>query len=123
MAMAGLPNMKGLISNGSLRPLAVTSKTRMAALPDVPTTQEAGFPSVQMGNWFGLVAPQGLSPEIAAKLHTAAVKALRTPSVVQTMEDAGLMIVASTPDEMAQEIRQSAERFRRVIEQIGIEKQ
>ena len=123
VAIAGLPNVQSLIKSGALRALAVTSQSRMSALPDVPTTVEAGFPSVVISNWFGLVAPGGLNPAIVEKLHDAAAQALKVPSVVKTIEDAGMVVVASTPGEMDRRIRDGARQFAPVIEAAGIVKQ
>jgi tripartite-type tricarboxylate transporter receptor subunit TctC len=70
----------GLISTGKLRPLAVTAPDRLAALPDVPTVVEAGFPELIIQDWMGLVIKRGTPDEIVAHLNTAVNKALANPS-------------------------------------------
>src|SRR5215467_542953 len=64
------------IRSGALHALGVTSQTRAANLPEVPTTAEAGFPSVLSDNWYGLIAPGATPPAILNKIHAAATAAL-----------------------------------------------
>jgi tripartite-type tricarboxylate transporter receptor subunit TctC len=61
----------GLVKAGKIRALAVASDHRLAALPDVPTTAEAGFPSIRMTHWLGLFAPKGTPPAILDRVNAA----------------------------------------------------
>jgi tripartite-type tricarboxylate transporter receptor subunit TctC len=69
------------IRSGAVKPLAVTSTTRSAALPDVPTTAEAGLKAVNSDNWYGLVAPAGMPADVLDKLQKTATKVLRSDEV------------------------------------------
>ena len=73
MLVGDAPSLVPHVQSGSIRALAITSAARIAALPDVPTTAEAGYPSVNSDNWYGLVAPAGTSARILEQLRNAAV--------------------------------------------------
>src|SRR5947208_9322809 len=64
-----LPNVLAALQGGGAKALAVASKKRMAALPDVPTTAEAGLPNYQASGWFVMLAPKGTPQPIVAKLN------------------------------------------------------
>lgn len=74
---AALPSIQA----GKIRPVAVTSAKRLAALPEVPTFAEAGYPQVTVSNWMGYVAPKGTPPAIVARLQAAFAKAMAHPDV------------------------------------------
>jgi tripartite-type tricarboxylate transporter receptor subunit TctC len=95
-----LPHIRG----GSLKALAIGSKERSPALPEVPTVAEAGVPGYEASSWIGLLAPAATPQPIVAKLWEAVSSAMREPSVKDILERDGSDIVVSTPDE-----------FRRVI--------
>jgi tripartite-type tricarboxylate transporter receptor subunit TctC len=85
-----------------LRALAVTSKTRVDKLPNVPTVAEAGFPKMQNTFWLGVVAPAGTSPEIVSKLNAAFKDALSQPEARARLANLGAEITVSTPAEFGQ---------------------
>jgi tripartite-type tricarboxylate transporter receptor subunit TctC len=75
-----------------VKAFAVTSGHRLAALPEVPTVDEAGLPGFHSSAWYGLWAPKGVSPEVIAKLNAAAVAALTDPDVRSRIANLGLEI-------------------------------
>lgn len=77
---------------GNIRAYAVTDSKRVANAPEVPTVDEAGLPGFHMTLWSGLWVPKGTPKEIVAKLNTAAVQALRDPSVKKQLENLGLQM-------------------------------
>ncbi|CAM4066233.1 Bug family tripartite tricarboxylate transporter substrate binding protein [Bordetella tumulicola] len=77
------------IASGKVRPLAITSESRIAALPDVPTFDEAGVKGFYMKSWYGLVAPAGTPEPILLKLNEALTKALQNPELRQKFVDLG----------------------------------
>lgn len=85
---------------GRVRLLAVTSKARAKALPDVPTLAELGFGFMDIDQWFGAVATAATPDEVVARLSAAYNKALRDPVTAQRLFDVGLEVVGGTPDEM-----------------------
>ena len=83
------PNVAGPINAKGAIPLAVAGDKRVAALPDVPTTAEAGLPQYKINGWFALLAPKGTPKPILEKLHAETEKALNDPQVKAGFEKAG----------------------------------
>jgi tripartite-type tricarboxylate transporter receptor subunit TctC len=110
----------GYVKAGKLRPLAVTSRARLPAFPDVPTMSESGFPGFEASAWFGAGFPAGTSPEIVAKMSQEIAKALATPEVKEKLESAGVTPVASTPADFAALISADITRWQKVINDAGI---
>ena len=84
------PVLLPLVAARKVRPLVVFGDTRLASLPDVPTTVELGYPDMIMENWYGLLAPAGIAPDVAAKLEAAALTAIKSPRIQQAMHDGEL---------------------------------
>lgn len=84
-----IPSATGLINGGKLKALAVTGATRTAALPDLPTSAEAGVPGYTASAWYGLLAPKGLPAEIRARLENAAAETLKSPELLARIKDDG----------------------------------
>ena len=84
-----IPSVTGLIAGGRVTALAVTGPARAAALPDVPTTAEAGVPGDTASAWYGLLAPKGLPADIRSKLEGAARAALQRPDLLARVKDDG----------------------------------
>ncbi|WP_137127809.1 tripartite tricarboxylate transporter substrate binding protein [Roseomonas sp. HF4] len=98
VAVDNLPSVVGHLREGRLRPLAVTTDVRTPALPDVPTTAEAGFPAVEATAWFGITAPARTPPEIVERIARDVNATLADPAVWQRFEDLGGMKPGLTPD-------------------------
>ncbi len=89
------------LKSGKLRPLAITSATRLDVAPEIQTFTEAGYPTFQVQQWYGLLAPRGTPAEIVAKLNEHAVAAMRAPDVSEKLKSAGTEPRGSTPAEFA----------------------
>ena len=111
-----------LIKAGRVRALAVLSEKRVATLPNVPTSKEAGFPSFQMSIWYGLFAPGGTPREIVNRLHREVAKALEDPTLRQHMASAGMDPWLGGPDEMGALLRSEMTRYAKIIQSAGIKK-
>jgi tripartite-type tricarboxylate transporter receptor subunit TctC len=85
-------NFKSLVAAGSVKPLAVTGRTRLAALPTVPTADEAGLPGFSASLWYGLWVPKGTSKDVIAKLNATLSQLLGHPAVKQRLQDLGIQI-------------------------------
>jgi tripartite-type tricarboxylate transporter receptor subunit TctC len=99
------------IRQGKLRPLAVTTAKRSSALPDVPTMQEAGIAGLNIGTWFGLLAPAATPKDITQKLNTEIVKIINTPEFQKQMAEIGAEPVGNTQQEMARQIQEETDKF------------
>jgi tripartite-type tricarboxylate transporter receptor subunit TctC len=104
------------IQAGRLRGLAVTGKKRLGALPQMPTTDEAGLPNYELDSWFALFAPAGTNPEIIQRLNLALGSALNSPEAKTKAENAGTTIQTMTPAELGEFTRKELDRWGRVIQ-------
>lgn len=98
MAVDNLPSVVTHLREGRLRPLALTSATRSPALPDVPTTAEAGFPAVEAVAWFGLQGPARMPAAAVARYGAEINAAVQDPAVWAKLADLGGMKPDLTPD-------------------------
>lgn len=111
-----LPPSLGLIKGGKLKPLAVTTSTRNPALPNVPTMQEAGFPNFQVAAYFGIAAPTGLPPAIAAKLEADIKKVIAQKEVANSLTKLGATVDFMNATKADAFIKADAARWRKVVE-------
>ena len=114
--LAATPHIK----SGKLRPLAVTTKTRVASLPDVPTMQEAGVPGYESVSWGGVMAPAGTPPAIIAKLHAEFVRILKLPDIQERMEALGSTVVGAGPAEFSAFLQAEIRKWDGVAKKAGI---
>lgn len=91
------PNVKA----GKLVALGTTGATRAAALPDVPTIKEQGYPTLEFSSWFGIVAPAKTPNDILAKLSVDIQKAMKAPDAKAKMEEAGFRVTGTDREEFA----------------------
>ena len=106
-----LPHIKA----GKLRPLAVTTATRSAALPDVPTLGEAGLAGFNIGTWFGVLAPAATPKDVVARLNSEMTKIIKSPEFVKRMDEIGAQPVGNKVDEMARQIKEETEKFAALV--------
>jgi tripartite-type tricarboxylate transporter receptor subunit TctC len=107
------------IRSGRVHALAVTSRTRMAALPQVPTVAEAGLAGYEVSNWLGLLAPAGTSREVVSALHAAVVRAMADAAMKRQLTALGIEPTASTPDEFAALVRGEIPKWARIVKASG----
>ncbi|MBL0419227.1 tripartite tricarboxylate transporter substrate binding protein [Ramlibacter sp. AW1] len=107
------------VKSGKVRPLAVTSAKRSPSLPEVPTLGEAGLP-VDLVTWIGFVAPAGTDRAVVAKLHGEITRILKLADVRDKLAAVGMDVVASSPEQFAQTIKDDAVKLGAVIKAAGI---
>jgi tripartite-type tricarboxylate transporter receptor subunit TctC len=108
------------IRSGALHALAITSKARAPAIPDVPTTAEAGFPTVLSDNWYGLVAPAGTPPAILARIQAAATAALRSDDLKAQYAKQDAVATPTTPAEFTAFVIAERARWKDVVAATGV---
>jgi tripartite-type tricarboxylate transporter receptor subunit TctC len=108
------------LQSGKLRALAVANPTRLARLPDVPTTAEAGLPDYVLASWFGLAAPAGTPREIIDRVNAEARKALAGTDVREALAKLGLEPGGNSPQEYAAMIADELGKWRRAVKAAGI---
>ncbi len=109
-----------LIEDGKLRALAVTSRQRIASLPDVPTMAEAAFPGAEVGSWVGLVAPAGTPTDVVDRLNREITAIIADPAFHKRMAAIGLDVIGTTPAGYATIIRDDYEKWGKVVAAAGI---
>jgi len=109
------------IQSNRIRPIAVTSTTRVAVLPDVPAIAEypplAGF---ELVNFFGFLGPARLPEPILRRLNTAAVQALNTPELATKLRGFGFEPAPTTPEQFRELIRSESAKFGKIIAEAGV---
>lgn len=113
MIMAQPPVLMPLISRGDLKPIAVLSKERLAALPNVKTFAEAGLPSVEIVSWYGTFVPKGTPTQVIDRLSKATQTALSDPAWAR-IENEGVVIQSSTPEQLAQRVKNDVQFWKSV---------
>ena len=107
------------IRSGRVRALGVTSRTRMAALPQVPTLAESGLAGYEVSNWLGLLAPAGTPRDIVAVLHAATVRAMGDAGMKRQLGALGIEPMTSTPEDFAALIRSEIPKWARIVKASG----
>jgi tripartite-type tricarboxylate transporter receptor subunit TctC len=113
---AVLPHAGG----GKLRPIAVSTMRRAAALPDLPTIHESGVAGYNTGLWTGLMGPANLPPAIVARLHGAVAEALASPDMREILVRQGAEQSGGTPEQFAADIRRDLAVWRDLVQKTGI---
>jgi hypothetical protein len=117
MTFASVAVVQPFISGGQVKPIAVTSKTRVAALPNVPPVADApGMAGYQLVNWYGLFAPAGTPAEVVGKLNTEVTKVLRTPDFTAKMRAIGGEANPMTQQQFREFVASESATFKKVIE-------
>jgi tripartite-type tricarboxylate transporter receptor subunit TctC len=119
MMFATAASVIGHIEARRVRALAVTTLKRTQILPELPTMDEAGLKGFDASTWHGLVAPAGTPPEVIAKLHDAAVKALQDTSVQTSLGKLGVDIVGDTPQEFRAYIEREIPKWAAIVKASG----
>jgi tripartite-type tricarboxylate transporter receptor subunit TctC len=116
---ATIPSVIQHVRSGRLRGIAVTTKTRSASSPDLPTIAELGYPDFEASSWFGLLGPAGMPREIAMKVQAEVARVIRIPEIREKLVQQGVDPVGSTPDEFAAYIRAETEKWAKVVRMAG----
>ncbi|HET8586015.1 MAG TPA: tripartite tricarboxylate transporter substrate binding protein [Casimicrobiaceae bacterium] len=114
-----LPSSLGLIKGGKLRAVAVTSTTRAAALPDVPTIAESGLPGFEASSWFGLLAPAGTPHDVVAKINGVVAAWLATPEAKDKLLAQGAIAAGGSPEAFAKHIDNETSKWAKVVKASG----
>ncbi len=120
MLSVGLGPVQAQLKSGALKALAAASKTRLAALPEVPTAAEAGLPGYEMTTWFGLFAPRGTSPEIVRLLNATMQAVIEDPKARSRMLDAGIEPIGGSAQSFAERVRSDYRDWEGVVRASGL---
>ena len=115
MMFDNLPSALPFIKENRLVPIVVAAPQRVAELPNVPTFKEVGLEPVNRMAYYGILAPKGTPKEIVDKLNAATKKALEDPAVKKRIEETGSFIIANTPEQFAQQIKDELAVYKQVV--------
>ncbi len=119
MGIFDVPVLLGHIRAGRPKALAVTSGSRASTLPDVPTTAEAGYPSVTSDNWYGLVAPAATPREVQKRLHAAAVATLSSAAIQEQYAKVSGVPSPGSPQDYARFLAAEQAKWSKIVHAIG----
>ena len=115
--VSGMPYAR----SGRLRALAITTRTRSATLPELPTIAESALPGYDFSSWYALMLPAGTSRQIISRLYAETAKALKLPDLQQRLTNEGCEAVGSTPDELAAYLKLEMTRWAKVVKASGMQ--
>jgi tripartite-type tricarboxylate transporter receptor subunit TctC len=110
-----IPSVSGLIENGQMRALAVTSKQRVPTMPDIPSIAESGWPDYEASAWYGFVAPKGTPQALIDKLQKATVAAINDATVRSRLANEGAKPVGNSPEEFGAFMRAEHRRWADIV--------
>jgi len=108
------------VKSGRIRPLAMTTASRVDLFPDLPTVAEAGVPGFAVDNWYGFVGPRGLPRDIVVKVHGEINRALVAPDVKTRLEGLGILpFTLPTPEAFGDYIKSEIAKYAKVVKDSG----
>lgn len=119
-AVSPLPGVTPFVKGGRLRPIAVTSRARLASMPDVPTVAESGMPDFEMLSWYGLWGPANLPREIVDKLNAAVAKAVQSAHVKARFAELSFEVAPNNPEQFGRIIKEEIRRVGEVVKAANI---
>ena len=121
LAVDGVLPTLGHVRAGKLKALALTNSRRTPAAPEIPTMAEAGVPGYRSDTWYALLAPAGTPDAVLARLHAAVVAAIATPAVKEKFAQQGAEPMATSSRELADLLRDELVRWRKVVQEAGVQ--
>jgi tripartite-type tricarboxylate transporter receptor subunit TctC len=113
--MENLPPLIGNLKDGRLRALAVTTRSRAASNPDVPTVAEQGYPDYEQSAWSALIAPAGTPPAVIDRLNAAMNQALQSENVAKELRSRSQAPLGGTPQDVQTQIRKELPKWENII--------
>jgi len=120
MLSVGLGPVQAHLKSGALKALAAASKARLAALPGVPTSAEAGLPGYEMTTWFGIFAPKGTSSGIVRLVNSKMQAVIDDPTARQRLLDSGIEPLGGSAEAFAELVRSDYRSWEQVVRASGV---
>ena len=119
MIFDNMPSALPLVKSGDVRAIAVTSATRSAAAPDIPTIAESGLPGFEASSWFALMAPAGLPKDLLARINAETLRVMAMPDVKEKLALLGLDLAPGSPEALASHIQSETLKWAKVVKESG----
>ena len=119
MIFDNMPSVLPLVKSGDVRAIAVTSATRSAAAPTIPTIAESGLPGFEASSWFALLAPAGLPRDVQVRINTETARVMALPDVREKLTLLGLDVAPGTPEALAAFIQNETVKWAKVVKESG----
>ena len=119
MIFDNMPSALPLVKGGEVRAIAVTSATRSAAAPNIPTIAESGLPQFEATSWFALLGPAGMPRDVQLKINAETAKVLALPDVKEKLATLGLDPAPASPESLASLIQAESVKWARVVKESG----
>ena len=103
-----------------MRPLAITSRTRLEKLPDIPTLEEAGFPGFESVGWYSVVAPKGTPADIVSNVNQAINAILKTDVGKKYIDNLAMQAAGGSPDDLSAWIKSENERWGPIMKSAAV---
>jgi tripartite-type tricarboxylate transporter receptor subunit TctC len=121
LMFSDIPPLLGVVGQGKVRPLAVSTKQRVAAFPDLPPLNEAGVPGFDVSGWFMIVAPAQTPQPVIDKLHKELMAVMAMPEIKEQIAKLSLLALDTPPVlEMQAFVKSEIERWGKIVRQAGI---
>jgi tripartite-type tricarboxylate transporter receptor subunit TctC len=120
MGVISVPVAQQHIKSGALRAIGITSRTRVATLPDVPTMAEQGFPAVDVAGWFAFIGPAKMAPDVTAKLHEAILKTFAMPEAKEAMAKQDNVVHPMSPADTGKFFRSEIDRYAQLVKKAEV---
>jgi len=120
LMFSSMPSAVGLVKEGKLRALAVTSKKRFEANPDIPTVIESGYPDMEIVIWNAAMAPASVPKEIQAKLSAEILDILKLPDVKRTFDKLGMELTPGDAEQLRAYLKAELAKFARIVKESNI---
>jgi len=118
--MAPINTIVGLVNEGKLGALGISTKARAEVLPQVVPLAEQGLPAYDVSLWFGMWAPAGTPPAVVQKLNSQVASAMRNAEVIETFGKLGISPLPMAPDEFGRFVRNEIVTYQRIVKQANI---
>ncbi len=119
MIFDNMPSALPLVKSGDVRAIAVTSATRSAAAPNIPTIAESGLPGFEASSWFALMAPAGLPKDMLARINAETLRVMAMPDVKEKLALLGLDLAPGSPEALASHIQSETIKWAKVVKESG----
>lgn len=119
MIFDNMPSALPLVKSGDVRAIGVTSATRSAAAPNIPTLAESGLPGFEATSWFALMAPAGVPKDVQARINAETVRVMSLPDVREKLTALGLDVKPGSPEALAAYIQSETAKWAKVVKESG----